>query len=267
MPLIGPSPGGLRPPDPLTRSLAPFDEAQGAPSTSRGAGAPTPRSVRVAHSLSLVRSVSLLVAAITLAVAWFGPLPAMARHSFAAHMAMHIAVVAVVAPLIALAVSGTILDPVRAMPRLLAPIPISLIELVIVWAWHVPALHQAAREQTGMFAVEQASFLAAGALLWIAAIGGDHEQRRLRAGAGIAALLFTSMHMTLLGALFALAGRPLFLHGAGPGSAAAVADQQLGGVIMLLVGGAAYLAGGLWLTTVALRPALRSGAPVRERSA
>jgi putative membrane protein len=67
-------------------------------------------------------------------------------------------------------------------------------------------------------------------------------------------LLFTSMHMTLLGALFALANRPLFRHA--PESAAvlaALADQHLGGSIMLLVGGVSYLAGGLWLTAVMLR--------------
>jgi putative membrane protein len=148
----------------------------------------------------------------------------------------------------------------------MAPVPLSLIELVIVWAWHVPAIHHSAREQAAVFIVEQGCFLAAGALLWVAALGGDHEQRRLRAGTGIAALVFTSMHMTLLGALFALAGRPLFHHALASNSAAAIADQQLGGVIMLLVGGAAYLVGGLWLTAVVLRPALRSALPIKERS-
>jgi putative membrane protein len=181
-------------------------------------------------------------------------------------MAMHMAVVAIVAPLIAIAVAGTSVDPVRAAPRLMAPVPMSLIELVIVWAWHVPALHHSARERLDVFVLEQASFLIAGTLLWVAAIGGDHEQRRVRAGAGIAALLLTSMHMTLLGALFALTSRQLFRH-SGPYNAAAIADQQLGGVIMLLVGGAAYLVGGLWLTAVALRPALRGAAPTKEQSA
>jgi putative membrane protein len=206
------------------------------------------------------RTASVLAIAMLILV-WFGPLPSMAKHSFAAHMSMHIAVVAIVAPLIALAVAGTRADPVRTRPRLMAAVPLSLIELVIVWGWHTPALHQSAREHSAVFIIEQGCFLTAGVLLWVAAIGGDHEQRRLRAGSGIAALLFTSMHMTLLGALFALAGRPLFQHAAAPGSAIATADQQLGGVIMLLVGGAAYLVGGLWLTAVALRPAL----PIKER--
>jgi putative membrane protein len=179
-------------------------------------------------------------------------------------MTMHVAVVAIVAPLIAFAIAGTRLDPVRRLPRLLAPIPISLMELVVVWGWHVPSFHQAARHDPVAFFLEHATFLCAGALLWLAVLGGDREQRRVRAGAGVAALLFTSMHMTLLGALFALAGRPLFRHSGASSSTAALADQQFGGVIMLLVGGAAYLAGGLWLTAVALQP--WNARPIPERA-
>jgi putative membrane protein len=194
----------------------------------------------------------LLLGLAVLAVAWLGPLAHLARHAFAAHMTMHMAVVAIAAPLLALAMAGTVADPVRTMPRLFAPIPASMVELVVVWAWHVPALHQAARHGTGVFVLEQATFLMAGVLLWSAALGGDREQRRLRAGSGIVALLFTSMHMTLLGALFALANRPLFqqssAHHLSP-----LTDQHVGGVVMLFVGGASYLAGGLWLTAVALR--------------
>ena len=201
-----------------------------------------------------MRTSFLAAACAVLASVWLGPLPDLARHSFAAHMTMHIAVVAVAAPLIALAIAGTAGDPVRAMPRLLAPIPASMIELVIVWAWHVPALHHAARHQLWALLAEQGSFIAAGVLLWISAVGGTLEQRRLRAGAGIFGLLFTSMHMTLLGALFALANRPLFQHASTSASPLSLlADQHLGGAIMLLVGGASYLAGGLWLTAVMLR--------------
>jgi putative membrane protein len=70
--------------------------------------------------------------------------------------------------------------------------------------------------------------------------------------------VFTSMHMTLLGALFALAKRPLFVHAAEAPAISALDDQQLGGVIMLLVGGASYLAGGLWLTAAILRRGTRA---------
>ena len=202
-------------------------------------------------------------AAIVLGLAWLGPLPDLARHSFAAHMTMHIAVVAIAAPLLALAIAGTSADPVRLEPRVFMPIPASMLELLVVWGWHVPVLHHAARQSGVAFTLEQGTFLTAGVVLWIAAVGGNRDQQRVRAGAGVVALLFTSMHMTLLGALFALGNRALFQHGTD--TAAALADQHLGGAIMLLVGGASYMAGGLWLTAGLLRPpirVLRGGEPV-----
>jgi putative membrane protein len=205
--------------------------------------------------MSLKRLSAGALASITFAIVWLGPLPAMARDSFAAHMTMHMSIVSAGAPFVAFAIAGSRIDPVRRRPGLLPAIPISLIELAVVWVWHAPALHALARHQSGAFVLEQASFLAAGFLLWIAAVGGNREQRRVRAGAGVFALLFTSMHMTLLGALFALAGRPLWLH-AEAVHRTVLADQHLGGVIMLLVGGACYLAGGLWLTVIALTPGL-----------
>ena len=201
-----------------------------------------------------MRTGSVAIALLLLAGAWLGPLPDLARHSFAMHMTLHVGVVALAAPLFAFAAAGTRFDPVRVMPNALAPIPASMIELIVVWGWHLPILHDSARRESGVFVLEQGMFLAAGLLLWAAAVGGNPEQRRLRAGAGIAALLFTFMHMTLLGALFAMSSRPLFDHGPAGGAPSAIADQQLGGVIMLLVGGAAYLLGGLWLTAAALRP-------------
>jgi putative membrane protein len=52
------------------------------------------------------------------------------------------------------------------------------------------------------------------------------------------------MHMTLLGTLLALATRPLYSH---HGMMHALEDQQLGGMLMLGMGGIVYLIGGLWL--------------------
>ena len=124
----------------------------------------------------MMRSGLLLLGLAVLAVAWLGPLPNLASHSFAAHMTMHIAVVAIAAPLLAVGMTGTVADPVRRMPRVVAPIPASMVELVIVWAWHVPALHQAARHGTEMFVLEQATFVIAGVLLWSAALGGQRRR-------------------------------------------------------------------------------------------
>jgi putative membrane protein len=188
---------------------------------------------------------------LTLAAVWLGPLPELAQRSFAAHMTMHMAVVAVAAPLIAAGMAGGRFDPVRRVPALFAPIPASLVELVVVWLWHAPRLHHAARHEPLIRALEQATFLASGLLLWLSVFGGDAETRAVRRGSGVIALLLTSMHMTLLGALLALPPRPLYAHGAD--IAASLDDQHWGGAIMLTVGGIVYLLGGLWLAATLLR--------------
>jgi putative membrane protein len=169
--------------------------------------------------------------------------------TFTTHMVLHITVVAVVAPLVALAVAGRSIDPVRKAPRVFAPVQASFVELAVVWAWHTPALHHAGQHSAIWFAAEQAMFLTCGLWLWLSALGGDRDDRD-RAGAGVIALLLTSVHMTLLGALIALSTRALFGH--------PLDDQHLGGAIMLLVGGLAYLAGGLGLVVRLLREGARA---------
>jgi putative membrane protein len=201
-----------------------------------------------------MRSALLTIGALTLAAVWLGPLPALAPDSFSAHMAMHMGVVAVAAPSLALGLAGGRFDPVRRAPRWFAPIPASLVELVVVWAWHTPALHHLARGSATGLVVEQATFLASGLLVWLAAFGGAVGERSERTAMGIVALLLTSMHMTLLGALLALPTRPLYLHSIhATGPLGPMHDQHLGGAIMLVVGGVVYLFGGLWLTVRLLR--------------
>jgi putative membrane protein len=196
-----------------------------------------------------MRVIPLVLGIVVLAAAWLGPLPDLARQLFSAHMAMHMAVVAVAAPLIALGLSGSAFDPSGRTRVFRASIPASVVELIVVWAWHAPVLHHAARQETWALIAEQGSFVAAGLFLWVAALGGRHAQRESQRGAGVAALLFTSMHMTLLGALFALAPRSLYLHAVDAHNPlTAIGDQHLGGAIMLLIGGTSYLVGGLCLT-------------------
>jgi putative membrane protein len=66
----------------------------------------------------------------------------------------------------------------------------------------------------------------------------------------------TSMHMTLLGALLGLASRPVYPHHHGaehPLGLTALADQQMGGAVMLGVGGVVYLVAGIWLMSRVLK--------------
>ncbi|ODN71416.1 cytochrome c oxidase assembly protein [Methylobrevis pamukkalensis] len=189
-----------------------------------------------------------------LAFLWAGPLTGHAGHAFAAHMTLHMGVVAVAAPLIAIGIAGSRFDPTPRHPVLLGPLLASFVELVVVWGWHVPALHELARGGGPAFAAEQATFFASGLLVWTACLGHAARDREGRSLQGTIGLLVTSIHMTLLGALLSFAGRSLYDHGGhGADPATVLADQQAGGIIMLLVGGASYLTGGLVLMARILR--------------
>ncbi|WP_375248652.1 cytochrome c oxidase assembly protein [Sphingomonas sp.] len=175
------------------------------------------------------------------ALAILSTLLAFAGLGMTGHMVAHMIAVAVAAPLFAFSDAG------RARVGAGAPLAWAMAEFLVVWSWHAPALRAIADHYAVVTLIEQASFLAIGVALWRSAVA--------QPAAGVAALLLTSMHMTLLGALIGLADRPLFammaMHAA-PGLDA-LADQQLGGVAMLVIGGASYCLGGLWLLGTMLK--------------
>jgi len=202
-----------------------------------------------------MRRAALALGLMVLAAAWLAPSSGLLPGPFTAHMTMHMGVVAVAAPLLAFGLARGPFDPVKRWSAWFAPIPLSMLELVVVWAWHAPALHRFARHTMLGVVLEQACFFACGTAVWLSALGGGRQERAQRAALGVVALLLTSMHVTLLGALLALPPRALYAHAGHDGSHAlnALEDQHLGGAIMLIVGGVAYLAGGLALCAELMR--------------
>ncbi|WP_246849401.1 cytochrome c oxidase assembly protein [Rubellimicrobium arenae] len=181
----------------------------------------------------------LAPAGAALALAWGAPLEDWFGAAFPAHMLTHMTLVACAAPLIVLSVPSLV-------RRMHVPVLAgAAAEFAIVWGWHLPVLHGAARLDPGWGFAEQAMFLIGGLMVWAGALGAAQPL----AGAG--ALLLTSMHMTLLGALLVLSGNDLYA--AICGTSPDVGGQRLGGLLMLGIGTPIYLAGGLWLTARALR--------------
>ncbi len=180
-----------------------------------------------------------ILGTLILILTWGGPLPRLSSSVFYAHMLMHMLVVAVAAPLIALG-----LPPIKKDSLLTAPIPASMVELIVVWGWHAPWLHHLARHQMAGFILEQTMFILCGVWVWYSSL--------INKAQGVIGLLLTSMHMTFLGALVSLSPRPLYQHH-GPGTISLLLDQQIGGSIMLIIGGLSYLGGGVWLTLKILK--------------
>ncbi|MFD1746774.1 cytochrome c oxidase assembly protein [Rhizobium helianthi] len=201
------------------------------------------------------RKACLILGCLVLAAAWI-TLILGNKESFSIHMIVHMAVVAGAAPLLAAGLAGGRCDFV-SRGRVLTPLLASMIELVVVWGWHSPAARDLAAGSALVRGLEQLSFLLAGLILWLSCLGGAGDEKESRRLAGTLGLLFTSMHMTLLGALLSLSPRPLY----GDGEVtcfgvplSAGQDQQIGAVVMLLIGAAVYLAGGVALLGRTLNP-------------
>lgn len=181
-----------------------------------------------------------------LAVLWLGPLPALSRQVFHLHMVLHLGVVVVAAPLLAAGLKRINVGDWAARYLLFWAVTASLFEMLVVWSWHIPALHEAASRYDLVFVLQQLSFLVAGVLIWLVSFSG---KSRVGAGIGAVALMMTFMHMTMLGVLLSLASELLYdpsLYSTGP-LAEKLQDQSLGGILMALGGGFPYLIGGLVL--------------------
>ncbi|WP_224598425.1 cytochrome c oxidase assembly protein [Mesorhizobium sp. ES1-3] len=188
---------------------------------------------------------SLLAGVSVLAGLWLGPLVALSRTAFSPHMLLHLGVVIVAAPLLAF---GLALHrpPLAAFGNALSWCLLAvLFEMVAVWGWHIPLLHDAAGRSTSLFVLEQASFLFAGLFVWTVAFAARNRET---APAAAIAMFLTFTHMTMFGLVLTLA--PILLYDPdlcrGAFGLDRLQDQHLGGVLMAVGGGVPYLIGTVW---------------------
>lgn len=113
----------------------------------------------------------------------------------------------------------------------------TVVQSVVMWGWHLPALYDLAVRTDGIHALEHLTFLGSGVWFWWA-VGATGSRRN-----GIAALVvfIAALPGTALGAALILATHPWFP--AYPD----LQDQQVAGAIMWSIGGAVYLAGAVVL--------------------
>ncbi len=223
-------------------------------------------------ALGLVATAAVLVA----------PIDARADHSLTMHMIQHVVLLSVAAPLLAAGEPFTALlwaldDPTRARVsrwwrRVLRTqygagwfvwIAVTLVlQTTALFAWHLPAAYDGALRHPLLHGLEHISFLlTAFAFWWVVACTGW----RSRHGAGIFAVAAAWFPGTLLGVAMISAKAPwyhAYIHGS---ASAALADQQMAGVVMWAFGGFASIVAGIvlfasWLQAVDRRHP--SGEPV-----
>ncbi|SAK99898.1 membrane protein [Caballeronia pedi] len=212
------------------------------------------------------------------------PLHALSEWLFSAHMLQHELFMLVAAPLLVIGRPLAVwlwAFPAAARTRIGAAtrarwirLPWRLVTLPIVawtlhaaalWCWHAPRFFEAALARPGIHTLQHASFLASALLFWWTVFGRASEVQGSSNAHAMLSLFTTMVHTGALGALLTLAPGvwyPSCIETTRALGFDPLQDQQLGGLVMWVPGGLAYLIGGLlvgarWLMR---RPPPRVGA-------
>jgi cytochrome c oxidase assembly factor CtaG/cytochrome c2 len=216
------------------------------------------------------------LAALTLAM--ISPLHAAGGALFTAHMIQHELLMAIGAPMLVLGRPGVPLlwglpDSLRASAggvlasrssrwiwrNLSTPAIAFLLHGVAIWVWHEPSLYNASVTSSVVHSLQHISFIATALLFWWSVLESRH--RRTNSAAAVISLFLTAIHTTLLGALLAFSETSMYA--AYPEShtiawgLTPLDDQQLGGLIMWIPGGAAYVGAALYLVLHSIRESAR----------
>lgn len=199
------------------------------------------------------------------------PIDLWADRSFAVHMVQHELLMVVAAPLIVLgrpleawawAMSGStrrffvtaMKVPVLRAIGYVTTLSLGgwLLHALALWVWHLPTLFQAALVNPLVHILQHSCFFFSALAYWWTAFGG---RTRNPTGPAIASLFTTMLHTSALGALLTFAPSPWYVtEGARAFGLSALEDQQLGGLIMWVPGGMAYLIAGLVIVRRWLAP-------------
>ncbi len=243
------------------------------------------RSIRVRQLGAFVFGWLTLVAALAL------PLDALSAALFSAHMVQHESMMIVAAPLLVLSrplgvwlwafppalrhrIAAAVRTPaLRGLWRTLcAPAVAWLLHAAALWAWHMPRFFEAALASPGIHTLQHASFLLSALLFWWTVFG--ESARRDQSGYAMLSLFTTMVHTGALGALLTLAPGLWYPAYVEPTSALGfdpLQDQQLGGLVMWVPGGLAYLVAALatgarWLTHRTPAPLMPTALAARRDS-
>lgn len=170
-----------------------------------------------------------LACVLVLVIAFVSPLCALSASLFSARVVHHVLLVAVAAPLFALA-----FKPQRKTGIALA----FAISTATLWVWHVPAAYDLALSNVAVYWLMQITLLGSAAWFWHALLV-DRRAVLDRLGFLVAAFA----QMGLLGAILTLAPEPLYaIHAVSPldWGLTPLQDQQLGGLLMWVPAGIPY---------------------------
>ncbi len=212
---------------------------------------------RAGRPVPLARQLSFLAGLVVLGVAYVSPLDGLADELLTFHMVQHLLIMDVAALLFVGGLTGPIMQPLlvmrgfRWLRHLANPIVALVVWASLLYAWHVPALYQAATFDSDIVhALQHVCFFTAGIAFWMSLLGPLPKPAWF-GGAASAGFVFG---LRLIGAVLAnvlmWSGSVLYPR-YGPTEAergvSALSDQGTAGVVMMLESTVITLAVLSWL--------------------
>ncbi len=178
-------------------------------------------------------------------VALVSPVDGLADQLLLMHMVQHVVLLDAVPILLILGTSKVLLRPVtrrlhaveRRAGYLAHPAFAVFFYAAIMWAWHVPALYDAALNHTAVHAFEHLCFAAAGSLYWWHLFSPIRSRMRLGGMGPIGYMVATKLLVGVLGIVLAFAPAalyPYYQHHPHYWGLSPSEDQSLAGLLMAL---------------------------------
>ena len=207
------------------------------------------------------RAAAFYAGLVAVAIALLSPLDGLSATLFSAHMAQHLVLILVAAPLlvygdpraaIMLALPTGARRPLRFLGRsapihrinaiLTVPVAALIVHAAALWAWHSPALYTAALTHEWAHVAEHLSFFVTALLFWSVVLPTGVRSRP-KYGPRIVFVFVTALQSGALGAIILFSTTVLYpVHETGVRAwgLTTLEDQQLAGAIMWIPAGAVY---------------------------
>jgi putative membrane protein len=219
------------------------------------------RPVPLARQLWFATGLLLLVVALATPIDTIGE-----ERLFWVHMVQHLLIGDLAAFCVVKGLTGPLLRPLLALPgagrlRVLAhPLVALPLWALTLYAWHLPALYEAALRHSGLHALEHTLFFVTGALMWAAVIEPLPGVRWFGTGWKAAYVLAVRTVGAGLAMVFIWSGHPLYDWYGTP-----LSDQVIGGAIMFTEGSIVTLLAFVWLFLAWMGEPARSRPPSGAR--
>jgi cytochrome c oxidase assembly factor CtaG len=182
---------------------------------------------------------------LTMAIALVSPVAHLAEELVIAHMVEHLLLGDVATLLLVLGLTGPLLQPILAIPvfdrlRILAhPLVAFPLWALNFYFWHIPVFYDAAYGGAAVHALEHASFVFFGCLMWMPIFGPLPKPSWFNAGWKVAYVVAVRFAGAILGNVLMWSGTvlyPKYAAGEAYWKLSPLADQSTAGVVMMVEG-------------------------------